>query len=96
MTTHQGTTSGSLLMAFIAGAAVGAAAALLFAPGPGRETREYLNQRAREGRTRASEAARQGRDLLNRQRGTITGAFGRRREDEEAGAGPTGPEEQGA
>jgi gas vesicle protein len=44
---------GGLLVAFVAGAIVGAAVALLYAPASGEETREYLGQRAREGRDRA-------------------------------------------
>lgn len=96
MSTQQAATPGGVMLAFIAGAAVGAAAALLLAPVTGRETREFLNQRAREGRTKASEAARQGRDILDRQRSTVKGAFGRRQGDHKPGAGPTGPEEQGA
>jgi len=70
----------SILVAFIAGAAVGAAVALMFAPTTGEEAREFLGQRAREGRERAADAARQGRDLLNRQRDTITNAFDRARQ----------------
>jgi gas vesicle protein len=76
----SGPGAGSLLVAFIAGAVTGAAVALLFAPASGEETREYLGERAREGRNRAAEAARQGRDLLNRQRDTITSAIERGRE----------------
>lgn len=70
----------SILVAFIAGAAVGAAVALMFAPTTGEEAREFLGQRAREGRERAADAARQGRELLNRQRDTITNAFDRARQ----------------
>ena len=92
MADQQGITPGSLMFAFIAGVAVGAAGALLLAPATGREAREYLNQRAREGRTRASDAARQGRDRLNRQRETMEGAFGRKGAESD----PGGPEEQGA
>jgi gas vesicle protein len=69
-----------ILVAFIAGAAVGAAVALLFAPATGEETREYLGQRAREGRDRAADAARQGRELLNKQRDNVTTAFDRARQ----------------
>jgi len=69
-----------ILVAFIAGAAVGAAVALLFAPATGEETREYLGQRAREGRDRAADAARQGRELLNKQRDNLTSAFERARQ----------------
>lgn len=94
MTSHQGSTPGNVVMAFLAGAAVGAAAALLFAPVTGRETREYLGQRAREGRERASDAARQGRDLLNRQRDNVVTAFERGAETGKAGSGGAG--EQGA
>jgi gas vesicle protein len=75
----------SVLMAFLAGAAVGAAVALLFAPASGQKTREYLSARAREGRERAAEAARQGREALKRQRDTITTAFERAREQYRSG-----------
>jgi gas vesicle protein len=71
---------GSVLVAFIAGAIAGAAAALLFAPATGDETREYLGQRAREGKDRATEAARQGREVLNKQRENLTTAFDRARD----------------
>ena len=77
----------SILVAFIAGAAVGAAVALLFAPATGDETREYLGQRAREGRDRAADAARQGREVINRQRESVTTAFERARQQFQAGPG---------
>lgn len=76
-----------ILVAFIAGAAVGAAVALLFAPATGEETREYLGQRAREGRDRAVDAARQGRELLNKQRDNITNAFDRARQQYQGASG---------
>jgi len=50
---------GAVLLAFVAGAIAGAAVALLFAPATGDETREYLGQRAREGREKVVDAARQ-------------------------------------
>jgi gas vesicle protein len=93
MTSHQDAAPGSVVMAFLAGAAVGAAAALLLAPVTGRETREYLGQRAREGRDRASEAARQSRELLNRQRDNVVTAFERAAD---TGKGDSGDGEQGA
>ena len=71
---------GGMLVAFIAGAIAGAAVALLFAPATGEEAREYLGQRAREGKDRATEAARQGRDILNKQRDNLATAFDRARE----------------
>jgi gas vesicle protein len=70
----------SILVAFIAGAAIGAAVALLFAPAAGEDTREYLGQRAREGRDRARDAARQASEVLNRQRDNVTTAFDRARQ----------------
>ena len=50
---------GAVLLAFLTGAVAGAAVALLFAPATGEETREYLGQRAREGREKVVDAARQ-------------------------------------
>lgn len=46
----------NILLAFIAGAAVGAAVALLFAPARGDEVREAVTRRAREGRDKVVEA----------------------------------------
>jgi gas vesicle protein len=72
--------AGSLMLAFVAGAVTGAALALLFAPASGEDTRQYLEQAARDGRERAAEAAKQGRDLLARQRENLSSAFERGRE----------------
>jgi gas vesicle protein len=58
--------SGALLVAFIAGAVAGAAVALLFAPASGDDTREYLGQRAREGRERAMSAFEKAREQYQR------------------------------
>lgn len=78
------TNGGSVTLAFILGAVVGAAAALLYAPAAGEETREYLGKRAREGRDRARDAARdasdQGREFYRRQRENVTSAIERGRE----------------
>jgi gas vesicle protein len=84
MSNQQGIGAGGVLMAFALGAAVGAAVALILAPATGEETREYLSQRAREGRDRAAEAARQGREMVNRGRETLTTAFDRAREQFQA------------
>jgi gas vesicle protein len=72
--------SGMVLLAFMVGALTGAAAALLYAPASGEETREYLGQKAREGRARARQAVDQGRDLYERQRETVAGAVDRGRD----------------
>ena len=50
---------GAVLLAFVAGAIAGAAVALLVAPATGEETRDYIGQRAREGREKVVDAARQ-------------------------------------
>ena len=47
------------MLAFIAGALAGAAVALLYAPATGDETREYLGRRAKAGREKVVDAARQ-------------------------------------
>jgi len=71
MSRDDGASAGSVLLAFLLGAVSGAAVALLYAPATGRETREYLGERAREGRERASEAAQKGRDVIDRGREAI-------------------------
>jgi gas vesicle protein len=60
----RGAGAGTVLLAFLVGAAAGAAVALLYAPASGRETREKLGERAREGARRATDAARAGRDVI--------------------------------
>lgn len=72
--------SGSLMVAFMMGALTGAAVALLFAPATGEETREFLGQKAREGKDRAREAMDQGRDYYARQRDNVATAVERGRE----------------
>lgn len=59
MATTNNLGGGAVLLAFVAGAIAGAAVALLFAPATGEETREYIGQRAREGREKVVDAARQ-------------------------------------
>lgn len=80
MAKEDGNGAGSVLVAFMAGAVVGAAVALLFAPAAGKETREFLSEKAREGRDKAVEAARQTREVLQRQRETIASAIERGRD----------------
>ena len=71
---------GTLMLAFVVGAATGAVAALLLAPASGEETREYLGQKAREGRDRARDAVDHGRDVVRKQKDTLTSAIERGRE----------------
>jgi gas vesicle protein len=72
--------AGSILLAFILGAVSGAAVALLYAPASGRDTRDYLGEKAREGRARAAEAAAKGREALAQGRETLSSAIDRGRE----------------
>jgi gas vesicle protein len=80
MAKEESSGAGGILAAFCLGAVVGAAVALLFAPASGEETRKLLSEKAREGRAKASETARQTREVLNRQRETIAAAIERGRE----------------
>jgi len=81
---RESNNGGSVMLAFLLGAVGGAAVALLFAPATGEETREYLGRRAREGRDKARDAARdavdQGREYYERQRDTVSSAIERGRE----------------
>ena len=80
MARDEGAGAGSILLAFILGAVSGAAVALLYAPASGNETREYLGEKAREGRERAAAAAEKGREILNQGRDTLSTAIDRGRE----------------
>jgi gas vesicle protein len=55
MADNDGTGTGTVLLACLVGAVAGAAVALLYAPVSGRETREYLGDKAREGARKATE-----------------------------------------
>jgi gas vesicle protein len=76
MATDDGGGAGNVLLAFLVGAVAGAALALLYAPAAGRETREYLGEKAREG----AEAAAKGRAAVNQGRDTLATALERGRE----------------
>jgi gas vesicle protein len=88
---------GTVMLAFIVGSILGAAVALLFAPAAGEETRKYLNQKAREGRERATTvaatAAQQGSEFLRRQRETVQSAIDRGRRAYEEARAPEATEE---
>ena len=72
--------AGNVLLAFLLGAVSGAAIALLYAPASGRETREFLGEKAREGRDRAAEMAEKGREIVSQGRETLSTALERGRE----------------
>jgi len=72
--------SGSVFLAFMIGAAAGAAVALLYAPMPGDETRRRIAEKAREGRERADDLGRRGREFVHHQRGNRSAVVDRGRE----------------
>ena len=80
MTRNDSAGSGNVLLAFILGAVSGAAVALLYAPATGRETRDYLNDKAEEARQRAADAAAKGREAITQGRDTLSTAIERGRE----------------
>jgi gas vesicle protein len=80
MANDEGAGAGSILLAFILGAVSGAAVALLYAPQSGKETRDYLGERANEARARAAEAAAKSREAISQGRETLTTAIERGRE----------------
>jgi gas vesicle protein len=80
MASDEGAGAGSVLLAFLLGAVSGAAVALLYAPAAGSETRDYLGEKAREGRERAAAAAEKGRQAINEGRETLSTAIERGRE----------------
>ena len=59
MDDERGGSASGVVMSFLVGALTGAALAILFAPRSGRETRELLGEKLREG-------AERGRDLKDR------------------------------
>jgi len=77
---NNNSSAGPVLMAFVLGAAAGAAVALLYAPATGEETRRRIKEKAREGREKAEAVARDGREFLNRQRENLGAAVERGRD----------------
>ena len=75
MSREEGAGAGTVLLAFLLGAVSGAAVALLYAPATGRETREYLGDRAREGRERANQAAQRAGEFVQQGRETLSNAI---------------------
>ena len=79
MSTDSGGT-GNVMIAFVVGALTGAAIALLLAPASGDDTREFLAQKAREGKDKARQAMEESREFYARQRETVSTAVDRERE----------------
>ncbi|HUF24565.1 MAG TPA: YtxH domain-containing protein [Vicinamibacterales bacterium] len=68
MARYQEDSGGGVLAAFLLGALAGAAVALMYAPGPGEETRRRVAEGAREGREKAMRAAERGRAAFEKAR----------------------------
>jgi gas vesicle protein len=77
---HDDGPAGNILLAFILGAVSGAALALLYTPATGREMREFLGEKAREGRERASDATERSKQAITQGRDTLAHAIERGRE----------------
>lgn len=82
----MGSNSGSRFSYFLAGMGIGAVLAILFAPRSGEETREYIRDRAEEGRDylkrqsrdvreRAREYGDKGKEYVGRQRESLEAAL---------------------
>ena len=80
MARDEGASAGTVVLAFLVGAVAGAAVALLYAPATGRETREMLGEKTREGREKAAALAEKGLQVLNEGRSTLSSAIERGRE----------------
>jgi gas vesicle protein len=80
MAKEEGTGAGMVLLAFLVGTVAGAAIALLYAPATGRETRDLIGEKSREGREKAASLAEKGRQVINESRETLTTAIERGRE----------------
>jgi gas vesicle protein len=95
MARDEGNAAATVIVSFVLGAITGAAVALLMAPTTGEEMRRMVRDKAREGADRASDAARQGREFLNRQGETIKTAVDRGREAYEQARGGARPQAEG-
>lgn len=91
MADEQGPTSAAVLLGFLSGAALGAVAALLLAPRPGRESRDMLRGYAKRAEDRLrdlvdeaghqiEEVVEQGRDYLESKKSVLREAFDAGRE----------------
>jgi gas vesicle protein len=80
MSDERNNGAAGIVVAFSIGALVGAVAALLLAPASGQETREFLSEKAKEGKEKAAEAAKRTKEYLARQKDTMVSAVERGRE----------------
>jgi gas vesicle protein len=71
---NNGSSAGSVLLAFAVGALAGAAVALLYAPASGAETRRKVAQKAREGKDTLEAAVERGREVYDEVRRAASAA----------------------
>jgi gas vesicle protein len=75
MSDDRDAAASSVILSFLLGGVAGAALALLYAPRSGRETREYLGEKLREGAERGrelrSQAVEKGRSFLDEASGFV-------------------------
>jgi gas vesicle protein len=71
---NNGSSAGSVLLAFAVGALAGAAVALLYAPASGVETRRKVAQKAREGKDTLGAAVERGREVYDEVRRATSAA----------------------
>lgn len=62
--TRDSGAAGTILLAFVLGAVAGAAVALLVAPATGRETREFLSEKTKEGVRKAKDVYARAKDVV--------------------------------
>lgn len=77
---QQGSSAGSVLVAFALGAVAGAVVALLYAPATGEDTRRRWSDKARDARDRAKDVMNDARDLVDRHRDDIANVVDSARE----------------
>lgn len=66
---------GGILLAFVAGAIVGAAIALLYAPQSGKETRELLAKKASELKEATAEKIEKGKEFIRKKKAELARAI---------------------
>lgn len=71
MANENGSGTSNILLAFLLGAAAGAAVALLYAPQSGDRTRRYLSEKAKQGRNQVATAVDRGREAYQQARESL-------------------------
>lgn len=95
MARDDGGAAATVITAFVLGAITGAAVALLMAPATGEDLRRMVRDKARESADAAAEAARQGREFVNRQRDQVVEAIERGRDAYQQARGGAAPGQPG-